>query len=412
MADSAGNASRPRLSVAATIRGVLLSPRAWFSSLPEEGAGRAVWIALFVRAIADPIAELGTGLVETVTLEQVLTAIATGPLSALIGIYVSAVIVHALAWAYPGARRVSFGKLVACFAYAQLSAVLGVVPVVGPTAAALYWLWLCALGIRCALGRSWLFASLATLGAPGLVVVITLLVHTAFTEAFKIPASSMAPSLMAGDHIFIRKTAYGWLEHRVPARGDVIVFRSPEDPRRNFVKRVIGLPGDRISVTDGSVHVNGLKLPTCVAGRIDVWGGESRQKGVLVVEFLDRRAYLVFHDPSAIAKKGQGDTQGPYVVAPGEVFVLGDNRENSYDSRSWFERRGGGVRVDRIKGRANVIWMAYEPLGGIAWSRLGSSLDETPRCQKGFPPETCDGLVRCLDAWPPQQATTPPQAAP
>jgi signal peptidase I len=400
--------SGPPRSVEGTIRAVLLTPRAFFSNPPASGAGRAVAIALLVHAVADPLAELGMGFVGTVSSPRVLSRLVTGPVSGLIGIYLPALIVYALARFVPGERRTRFGAVVACLAYAQIAFLLGIVPVVGTIGAGLYWIWLCALAVRYALRRSLAFAWMATLGAPVLFVALAVVLRMFFTEAFKIPASSMAPTLLVGDHIFVSEMATAWAEGGVPDRGDVVVFRFPENRAQDFVKRVVGRPGDRIVVKDGIVQINGWKVPTCTAGTIDVRAGDSVHSGDLVVEFVDDNAYLVFHDAAPIVKLSFGDVQGPYVVAPGEVFVLGDNRENSHDSRGWYEGRGGGVPVVDIKGRANVIWLSFDAAGGLAWSRIGSSLTGPPRCHDGFPPETCAGIARCLAGRPPRSATTPP----
>jgi signal peptidase I len=91
------------------------------------------------------------------------------------------------------------------------------------------------------------------------------------------------------------------------------------------------------------------------------------------------------------------------------VFVLGDNRENSDDSRGWFEGRGGGVRVDQIKGRASTIWSSIDEAGHIPWSRVGRDVTGPPKCPDGFPPATCTALEQCLANRPPRSATTPPE---
>jgi signal peptidase I len=255
--------------------------------------------------------------------------------------------------------------------------------------------------------------------ALGLVLVVglPLLVRTFYAEAFKIPQQGMAPNLLPGDHIIVRKDAYGAREHRVPARGDIIVFRSPERPEQDFVQRVIGLPGDTIAVQQGAVFINGWRIPTCVAGIAEIEIDGTNHAGIAVVELLGDTAYLVFHDQPKHdhEEESEGnahlpDAEGPYVVPPNEVFVLGDNREHSHDSRRWFEGRGGGVRIDQIKGRASTIWMSL-PKTGVRWARVGASLSTAPQCPEGFSAATCSALERCLASRPPTETTSPPAAA-
>jgi signal peptidase I len=269
-------------------------------------------------------------------------------------------------------------------------------------------------------------------------------------DLVKIGSPGMAPALMAGDRVVVRKTAYGWRERRVPERGDLVVFPSPDHPESTVVKRVIGLAGDSITLQQGIVLINGWRVPTCVAGlaKFDVGGKEHNV--VAIVELLGDTAYLVFHDDAGSDKNdvvatprdaanhahadeahsnehaeeseehAQGEStehshgghmQGPYTVRDDEVFVLGDNRENSHDSRAWLDGHGTGVRVDRIKGRASAIGMSAGAAGKTDWSRAGS-LAGAPQCPKAFPAETCAGLQKCLANRPSRETTTPPAPAP
>jgi signal peptidase I len=259
-----------------------------------------------------------------------------------------------------------------------------------------------------------------------LLVGVPSLVRIFFLEAFKIPHAGMSPTLLAGDHVFVRKDAYGTRAHRTPARGDVVVFRHPEHPEQDFVQRVIGLPGDTITVQEAAIFINGWRIPTCVAGFGELEVGDEKRVGIAVVELLGDTAYLVFHDQQKLhasqhTHEGEGEgeagsedhhqappSEGPYTVPPGEVFVFGDNRENCLDSRHWFEGRGGGVRVDQVKGRASTVWMARKKSGGTDRSRIGLDLSAAPKCPEGFGPQTCAGLERCLSSRPPRETTTPP----
>jgi len=162
-------------------------------------------------------------------------------------------------------------------------------------------------------------------------------------QAFKIPTGSMVDNLLIGDHIIVNKFIYGppggarldrWLPFREIRRGDIVVFRYPADPRTDFVKRVIGLPGDTLEIRDKQVVVNG-----------------ERVDEPYVVHFDDnvfpRRAAL----PEPLRSR---DQFGPYEVPAGYYFVMGDNRDSSNDSRYW-----GPVRRELIKGRAFMVYWSF-----------------------------------------------------
>jgi signal peptidase I len=237
--------------------------------------------------------------------------------------------------------------------------------------------------------------------------------RTLVVEAFKIPSGSMIPTLRVGDHIFVDKLRYGPLlpfgngrlyARMPPARGDVVVFGFPERPDEDFIKRVIGHPGDVIEVFDGHPRINGWDVPRCHAGTFtysegdDVWG---RHEGELDVEFLGENSYLVLHDRAAL---GAADHQGPFTVKPGEFFVMGDNRNNSHDSRLWFGGRGGGVPFDLLKGHALFVWFSASSRGFDA-SRIGTVVTGHPRVEQASV-ELQAGIERCIAERP--SNTLPP----
>lgn len=130
-----------------------------------------------------------------------------------------------------------------------------------------------------------------------------------------------------------------------------MVFKYPEQPKQLFIKRVVALSGDVVTVEKQRLFVNGWEVPHCPLGKAG-YTDESdyahvKHKGELEVEFLDDAAYLVFHDAGGFTV----DVQGPYIVKRGEYFVMGDNRENAHDSRMWFGGQGGGVPFENTVGR-------------------------------------------------------------
>lgn len=162
----------------------------------------------------------------------------------------------------------------------------------------------------------------------------------------------MVPSVAVGTRLAVRKVG------GVPARGQVLVFHGPESPDREYVKRIVGIAGDTIATDDTTLVVNGTPVPRC---RVGAWAFDAHP-GEIWLEALDGARWLVFDEATPHKTYGHG----PWKVAAGEVFVLGDNRGNSHDSRLWFGGRGGGVPLRLIVGVADatvpVLPAGAEPL--------------------------------------------------
>jgi len=214
----------------------------------------------------------------------------------------------------------------------------------------------------------------------GLAVAIALLLRFFVVEAFKIPSGSMVPTLLVGDHIFVNKFIYGlrvpltekWLFHwQEPKRGDVIVFMYPQDRSKDFIKRGVGLPGDTVEIRNGELLVTnaqGQRVPIEVVTTATDFLYEEELEGqrlaipcLQVEESLDGTKYQALY-----RKDDRGMRAfGPITVQPGHVFVMGDNRDNSHDSRYW-----GQVPQALIKGKAQVNWYS-----GVKWTRIGKLVD-------------------------------------
>jgi signal peptidase I len=207
-------------------------------------------------------------------------------------------------------------------------------------------------------------------------VALFLVLRTFIVEAFKIPSGSMERTLLIGDFLLVNKLAYGaeipFTHKRLPALGepqreDVIVFEAPEDLSKTYVKRLVGLPGDTLEMKNGVLHRNGRRLSESYASHnSDVDRVEDR--------FRWQRDYVVQSASASVQYDPTRNNWGPLVVPRKNYFVLGDNRDNSSDSRYW-----GFVADSLVKGRPFVIYYSYAPdsshslswLTRIRWNRLG-----------------------------------------
>jgi len=184
-----------------------------------------------------------------------------------------------------------------------------------------------------------------------IAILIAFFIRTFVVQAFKIPSGSMKPTLLIGDHILVSKFIYGvkipyfrktLIPVRDPKRGEIIVFIYPEDRSKDFIKRVIGVGGDTIEIRNKKIFLNGMPY--------------EDKYGVYVDGFII---------PGAIQPR---DNFGPVTVPKGSVFTMGDNRDQSYDSRFW-----GFVDLKDVMGKAYVIYWSWDKEErSLRWNRLGS----------------------------------------
>jgi signal peptidase I len=210
----------------------------------------------------------------------------------------------------------------------------------------------------------------------GLAVLVALFLRAFVVEAFKIPSGSMIPTLEVGDHIFVNKFIYGlrvpmsnikFGQLRDPKRGEVIVFVYPVDEEKDFIKRIVAIGGDTIALEQNVIFLNGKPIKrkrlagTC--SYLDAEEGTSRREPkscVAYEEELDAVKYHVIQDVASFSIDRK-----PVKIPKGHLFVMGDNRDNSHDSRFW-----GTVPFDHVKGKAIVIWWSSGDLDGIRWRRF------------------------------------------
>lgn len=194
-----------------------------------------------------------------------------------------------------------------------------------------------------------------------IAVLLALFIRAFVVQAFKIPSGSMKTTLLIGDHILVNKFIYGirlpivnkeLIHFSIPKRGDIVVFQYPVDPSKDFIKRAIGLPGETVRIQNKKVFINDRPLD---------------------------EPYTTYTDPKVLpGGASPRDNMGPVVVPPDSLFVMGDNRDESYDSRFW-----KFVKIDDIKGEAFIIYWSWNGDGEltlspsesyIRWNRIGKLL--------------------------------------
>ena len=207
------------------------------------------------------------------------------------------------------------------------------------------------------------------------VILIVLLLRSFLVEPFRIPSGSMMPTLLVGDFILVNKFAYGVrlpvvntkvINISEPQRGDVAVFRYPKDPSTDYIKRVIGLPGDRIAYYNKQLYINGEPVQQ---EDKDTYQGVGSGIGMSGAQMKIEDLTGVKHQ--ILVDRHRPTINDEYIVPEDHYFVMGDNRDNSNDSRFW-----GTVPEANLVGKAFLIWMNWDSAnGGVSWDRIGSTIE-------------------------------------
>lgn len=206
------------------------------------------------------------------------------------------------------------------------------------------------------------------------IVLIVFLLRSFLAEPFRIPSESMMPTLLIGDFLLVNKFTYGVrlpvinkkiIEVNEPQRGDIVVFRFPKDPTTDYIKRVIGLPGDKVAYYNKKLFVNDKPIEQLPLGAYQGVGQGQNMTGSLL-----QKENLVGVEHEILVQNDALSAEGTYVIPKGNYFVMGDNRDNSNDSRYW-----GTVPEENLVGKAFFIWMNWDwENHGIGFERIGTVL--------------------------------------
>ena len=209
-----------------------------------------------------------------------------------------------------------------------------------------------------------------------IAVAIAMLIRTVAYEPFNIPSGSMKPTLLVGDYLFVSKFSYGYSRYSLPfglplivgrimftepERGDVVVFKLPTDRSTDYIKRIVGLPGDKVQMVKGVLHINGMAVKRRHAGEFvetDEWSGRYRRIPRYIETLPNGRQYFILEETNS----GPGDNTQIYTIPNGHYFAMGDNRDRSQDSR--FLNAVGYIPRQNLVGRAEVKFFSID---GAAW---------------------------------------------